>query len=406
MAETFKAVRVSEHVWWVGAIDWAIRDFHGYATGRGTTYNAFLVRAEKLTLIDTVKAPFKDEMLQRIASVADPGEIDVIVSNHAEMDHSALVGELAGALDVSAVYASKQGARALQEHRIADEEVTVVEDGQEIDLGGVHLSSHETRMCHWPDSMVSFLKEDKLLFSQDAFGMHLAGNERFADQVESSVLQEELTKYYANILMHLGTFINKALEKLTPLREQIEIVAPDHGPIYRNASDIDAVLENYAGWAEQVKTDKAVVVYDTMWQSSAKMARLVAEGLAEKDVTVRLMPLSGSHRSDVATELLEAGALVVGSPTLNNNIFPTLADCLTYLKGLKPRNLVGAAFGSFGWSGEAPKLLTEQLEEMGVDVVAEPVRCRYVPTDEELAACRELGRTIGERLHAQLAEMK
>lgn len=405
MAETYRAVKVSEHVWWVGAIDWALRDFHGYATSRGSTYNAFLVQAEKLTLIDTVKAPFKDEMLQRVASVADPSQIDVIVSNHSEMDHSALVGELARELDVEAVYASKQGARALKEHHIA-EDVTVVEDGQEVDLGGVHLAFHETRMCHWPDSMVSFLKEDKLLFSQDAFGMHLASNERFADQIESGVLQYELTKYYANILMHLGTFITKALDKLGPLREQIEIVAPDHGPIYRNASDIDYVLESYAGWCEQKQTDKAVIVYDTMWQSTAKMARLVAEGLAEEDITVRLMPLNGSHRSDVATEILEAGALVVGSPTLNNNIFPTLADCLTYLKGLKPRNLIGAAFGSFGWSGEAPKLLTAQLEEMDVDVVAEPVRCRYVPTDEELAACRELGKTIGQRLNAQLAEAK
>jgi len=405
MAETYKAIKVSEHVWWVGAIDWALRDFHGYATSRGSTYNAFLVKADKLTLIDTVKAPFKSEMLERIVSVADPGEIDVIVSNHAEMDHSGLVGELAGELDVSTVYASKQGARALSEHHII-EDVTVVEDGQEIDLGGVHLAFYETRMCHWPDSMVSFLKEDKLLFSQDAFGMHLAGNERFADQIESSVLQYELTKYYANILMHLAPFISKALDKLGSLREQIEIVAPDHGPIYRNASDIDYVLDSYARWSAQEKTDKAVIVYDTMWQSTAKMARLVAEGLGEKDIAVRLMPLNGSHRSDVATELLEAGALIVGSPTLNNNIFPTLADCMTYLKGLKPKNLIGAAFGSFGWSGEAPKLLTALLEEMDVDVVAEPVRCRYVPTSDELASCRELGKTIGERLHAQLAEVK
>ncbi|MFW5732793.1 MAG: FprA family A-type flavoprotein [Planctomycetota bacterium] len=405
MAETYKAIKVSEHVWWVGAIDWALRDFHGYATSRGSTYNAFLVKADKLTLIDTVKAPFKSEMLERIASVADPGEIDVIVSNHSEMDHSGLVGELAGELGVSTVYASKQGARALSEHHII-EDVTVVEDGQEIDLGGVHLAFYETRMCHWPDSMVSFLKEDKLLFSQDAFGMHLAGNERFADQIESSVLQYELTKYYANILMHLAPFISKALDKLGPLREQIEIVAPDHGPIYRNASDIDYVLDSYARWSAQEKTDKAVIVYDTMWQSTAKMARLVAEGLGEKDIAVRLMPLNGSHRSDVATEVLEAGALIVGSPTLNNNIFPTLADCMTYLKGLKPKNLIGAAFGSFGWSGEAPKLLTALLEEMDVDVVADPVRCRYVPTNEELASCRELGKTIGERLHAQLAEVK
>lgn len=404
MADSFKAEKITDRVYWVGAIDWGLRDFHGYATSRGSTYNAFLVTGEtKTVLIDTVKAPFKEEMMRRIASVVDPQQIDVIVSNHSEMDHSGLLGIVSREVNAETVYASTQGAKALAQHGILDNAVAV-KDGQTLDIGGGTLTFFETRMCHWPDSMVTYLDADKLLFSQDAFGMHLASNERFADQIESGVLNYELTKYYANILMHLAPFIEKALVKLAPLREKIDIVAPDHGPIYRTTDDIDAVLASYARWSSQEKIRKAIVVYDTMWESTAKLARMVAEGISSRGVSVRVLPLSGSHRSDVATELLESAALVVGSPTLNNGLFPTLADCLTYLKGLKPKTLIGAAFGSYGWSGEAPKLLHARLEEMGVKLLQDPYRCRYVPAEDDLVAARQLGEAIGQKVIDEIAE--
>ncbi len=404
MIETYKAVQVTENVYWVGAIDWHLRDFHGYATDRGSTYNAFLVKADKLTLIDTVKAPFVDEMLARISSVADPSDIEIIVSNHAEMDHSGGIPQTVQAVKPGVVYASKQGVRALKAHRLDTPELTEIGDGESIDLGSDKLSFYETRMCHWPDSMVSYLHGARLMFSQDAFGMHLASNERFADEIDPGVRGYELAKYYANILMHLATFINKTLEKLGPLREQIDIVAPDHGPIYRRGEDIDHVLQCYARWASGEKSNRAIVVYDTMWQSTAKMARIIADGISEEGTSVKVMPLSGSHRSDVATEILDAGAIVVGSPTLNNGMFPTIPDVLTYLKGLKPTNLVGAAFGSYGWSGEAPKEIHQWLDSMGVDMIDEPLRAKYVPTDEELNQCRLLGQAVARKLQASLSE--
>ncbi|MCD4823598.1 MAG: flavodoxin domain-containing protein [Phycisphaerae bacterium] len=396
MPETFNAVEVADNVYWVGGIDWDMRNFHGYLTSRGTTYNAFLIMADKITLVDTVKAPFADEMFARIASVVDPRKIDYIISNHSEMDHTGALPRTIHRVKPEKVFASKMGQKALANHFHMNQEITVVGDGDSLDLGDMKLSFVETRMCHWPDSMVSYLHESQLLFSQDAFGMHLAGYERFADEFDRTVLDYEAAKYYANILLHLSGFIKKTLDKLSSLGLELGIVAPDHGPIWRRPGDIKSILDSYVNWAAQKPTNKAVVVYDTMWNSTAKMARAIGEGLAAGGAKVKLMSMSASHRSDVITELLDAGALVVGSPTMNNNVFPSIADVMTYVKGLKPQNLVVGAFGSYGWSGEAPKHLHATLKEMGLTVIDEPLRVNYVPDDESLAACRAFGLKIAE----------
>ncbi len=403
MSETFKATQITDTVWWVGAIDWDVRNFHGYRTGRGTTYNAFLIVAEKVTLVDTVKHEFYDEMMARIASVVDPTTIDVIISNHAEMDHTGCLPKTINAVNPSAVYCSKMGQRALVAH-FGELDLIAVDEGQQIDLGGATISFVETKMCHWPDSMVTYLHEDELLFSQDAFGMHFASHQRYADKLESGAMQYEAAKYYANILLHLSPFIDKTLTKMDGLGLPVKILAPDHGPIYRTPELIDWILSSYARWAAQAPTNKAVVVYDSMWHSTATLAKLIGEGLVEGGVDeVCLLSLAEAHRSDVVTELLEAGALVVGSPTMNNNILPSVADIMTYLKGLKPRNLIGGAFGSFGWSGEAPKHLQAMLEEMGAEKVTDPLRVNYVPDETEQAAAREFGLAIAAALKEKLA---
>ena len=393
MKHAFEAVKVTDNVYWVGAVDWDIRNFHGYLTSRGTTYNAFLIMAEKITLIDTVKADFVDEMLSRIASVVEPDAIELIVSNHAEMDHSGALPHTISAVKPTTVYASKMGVKALGAH-FGGLDLTPVADGEALDLGNMTLSCVTTPMCHWPDSMVTYLHEDEILFSQDAFGMHLASKERFADELSRELLDYEAGKYFANILLHLPQQITRALKKLTDLGIPVTTLAPDHGPIWRTSEDIDHIIGAYQRWASQPPTNKAVVVYDTMWQSTAAMARAIGDGLAAGGADVRLMSTSSCHRSDVITELLDAGALVVGAPTMNNNIFPAIADVMTYLAGLKPRNLVGAAFGSYGWSGEAPKLLHAMLAEMGVDLIADPLRIMYVPDGKALSTCHELGLKI------------
>ncbi len=392
----FQAVRVSERVYWVGAVDWRVRDFHGYSTSRGSTYNAFLVEADRLTLVDTVKAPFLDEMMQRISSVCDPSKIDVIVSNHSEMDHTGALPDTVEMVKPSEVYASKMGVDALAAHFHWDREVKAVSSGDRLDLGGAVLHFIETRMLHWPDSMVAYLPEDRLLFSQDGFGMHLASTERFDDLLPMALLEEEARKYYANILMPFSGLVEKLVRDIAGMELEIDVLCPDHGPVWRK--NVQWIIDKWNTWASKPKIPRGLVIYDTMWGSTGKMARAVAEGMLHKGVESKVFPLRATHISDVASELLEASALVVGSPTLNGRIFPSVAECLNYLGGLKPKGLVGAAFGSYGWSGESVKELNGILEKMKVHLVSGGFSVKYVPKDDDLEKCFELGAAVAGEL--------
>ncbi|MBN1947745.1 MAG: flavodoxin domain-containing protein [Bradymonadales bacterium] len=397
MSEVFNAIQVADRVFWVGAIDWELRDFHGYLTSRGTTYNAYLVLTDQVVLIDTVKASFKDQMMERIASVIDPARIQTIVSNHSELDHTGSLPATIERIRPERVVASGPGAKALKEHFHWNQPVQVVKDGEKLDLGNGSLQFFEARMLHWPDSQLAYLEPDGILFSNDVFGMHLASTERFAEQLDCALVIQEAARYYANIILPYSKKVTRLIEKLPTLSLDIRQIMPDHGPIWRQ--DPGQIVELYRTWAAQQRTRKAVVVYDTMWQSTAKMSRAVVEGLVGGGIDqVRVMPLEGSHRSDVATEVLDAGALLVGSPTLNNEIYPTVADVMTYLKGLSPANLLGASFGSYGWSPQSVKQLDRMLTEMGVQLVSEGVAVQYVPDAAALERCRALGAATAAQL--------
>lgn len=400
MSGGFKALRITERIYWVGAIDWGLRNFHGYLTSRGTTYNAFLILDDKITLIDTVKPQFYPEMIGRIASVIDPKEIKYVVSNHSEMDHSGALPRLVHSLNPEKIVASANGVKALQAHFHWNVEVEAVKSGDTLSLGNTGLKFVEARMLHWPDSMFSYLDGEGVLFSNDAFGMHLATSERFADEIDPSILKAEGSKYFANILLHLSPLVLKLIAKLPSLGLDIKMIAPDHGPVWRE--NVGTIVEYYEKWARQENTNRAIVVYDSMWGSTGRMARAVGDGLKEGGAAVTLMPLDGAHRSDVVTELLDAGALLVGSPTMNNQIYPTVADVVNYLKGLKPKNLFGATFGSYGWSGEAVKHLDTHMREMGVNLVQEGLRVQYVPDDQALAQCRKMGLEVAKALTQSL----
>lgn len=395
MENYLKAIQITEKVWWVGAIDWNLREFHGYRTARGSTYNAYLVVADKITLIDTVKAPFKDEMMQRIASViGDPARIDYIISNHAEMDHSGSLPQVMAEVKPEKVFASVMGVKALDAHFRIGSVLTAVKTGDVISLGNMSVTFVETRMLHWPDSMVSYIPEQKILFSQDGFGMHLATDRIFADQNDSAVVEQEMRKYFANILLLYAPQVLKLLEDLPKLNLAIDVIATDHGPIWRG-DQLGRPLELYKKWASQVPENRAVVVYSTMWHSTEKMATAIADGLRSAGTQVKVMSLEANTRSDVATEILCAGALVVGSPTINNQMYPAVADVLCYLKGLRPKNLLGAAFGSFGWSGEAVAQINEQFAAMKLELAAEGLKLKYVPSDADLEKCFGYGAAIG-----------
>jgi len=400
MSNVYSAVKVSDHVYWVGAIDWTIRDFHGYTTPHGSTYNAYLVIADEITLIDTVKAPFMDEMLSRIKSIVDPVKIKYIISNHSEMDHSGCLLQVIDLIKPKKVFASAIGAKTLKELFHDELKITPVKDGETLSLGNMELTFMETRMIHWPDSMFTYLAKDQLLFSQDAFGMHWATQERFADELPAATLEFESATYYANIVLPYSPIVLKTLDKIIATGWEIKILAPDHGPIWRK--NISWIIELYKKWALQKPTAKAVVVYGTMWHSTEKMARAISEAIAAAGIKVKLLSMNETHRSEVAYEVLDAGALIVGSPTLNNNILPQMADVMTYLKGLKPANLIGAAFGSYGWSGESVKDLEGLLKEMKVEIAAEAISVKNVPSSVVLEKCAEWGRTIAAELKRKI----
>lgn len=395
----FKAIKISDNVYWVGAIDWGIRDMHGYATHRGTTYNAYLILGESPILIDTVKHEFFHEMMSRIKSVLDPSKIKYIISNHAEMDHSGSLKDTIDAVCPEKIFASKAGKLALNNHfHDLDFDISVIEDSKEMDIDGNKFTFFETKMLHWPDSMVSYFHNDKILFTQDGFGMHLATTRLMASENHEDILREEAAKYFANILFPYINIAKNFINKLPGLDIDIKLLAPDHGPIWDSAELIEWIVSLYTEWSQQKPTAKAIILYDSMWHSTETLANVMADELMQKGINVVVIPATGSHRSDLATEILECGALLIGTPTLNNNMFPAVADMLYYIKGLKPKNLIGQAFGSFGWSGEGVRQVKEIMDSMGIEMIDEPINCKYVPDDKVIENVRSLASNIAELL--------
>ncbi|MBC2711291.1 MAG: flavodoxin domain-containing protein [Desulfosarcina sp.] len=393
-----KPTKIADGVYDVGVIDWNIRDFHGYSTDQGTSYNAYLVIDEKVALLDTVKAPFADELIGNISQIIDPKKIDVVISNHTEMDHTGSLPRIMNLVgEDKPLYCSKMGAKNIAGHFSNAWNYHPVKDGETLSLGKRTLTFMETRMIHWPDSMFTYLKEDHILFSSDGFGQHYAGFEKFDDQAGPEAMVQA-KKYFANILMLYGPRILKLVEKVVASGIRIDMICPDHGVIWREKPG--EIIDAYLRWSRQEPEKKAVVIYDTMWKSTETMANAIAEGISQTGVKVKPIHIRSSHRSDIMTDVLDAAAVVVGSPTLNNQMFPTVADVLTYMKGLKPANKIGGAFGSYGWSGESVKLVAAELEAMKFKLIESGPRLQYVPDKAGIEACIEYGKKIGEAVNA------
>jgi anaerobic nitric oxide reductase flavorubredoxin len=381
---------------WVGVVDWNIRDFHGYETRRGTTYNAYLIEDEKTSLIDTVKHTFSGELLRKIREITDLEKLDYLVINHVEMDHSSSLPIIAKEAKNATIIASQRGKDAIIEHYGQDFNIQTVKTGDELKLGKRTLRFVEAPMLHWPDSMFTYVVEDKILMPNDAFGQHYASFERFDDEVDTHVLIEEATTYYANILMPFAPLITRKIQEVIQMGIPIAMIAPSHGIIWR--SDPSKIIKAYLDWSAPISKNKVVIVYDTMWGSTEKMAKAIAEGAASKKVEVKLMKLRAANRTEVMTEILDAKAVVVGSPTLNNGMFPTLGSLLTYATGLRPKGKLWSFFGSYGWGGGAVKNMTEMARKAGFEVYEPTVEVKYVPDDEDLKTCFEFGQQIATKI--------
>ena len=385
---------ITEGIHWVGAIDWNIRNFHGYITHRGTTYNAYLIVDEETALVDTVKAPFFPEMMRRIREIVDPGEIDYLISNHTEPDHSGSIRKVLEVAENAELIASDFGTKGLKRYYGDDLECTSIKEKPSVSLGKRTLQFVPIPMVHWPDSMVTYIPEERLLLSNDAFGQHLASSKRFDDEVDQAVLMQEATTYYANIVMPLWMSVSRALKALEGV--DIEVIAPSHGIIWRGTPGM--ILEAYQRWVEGRTEKRAVIVYDTMWGSTERVAKALAEGISSEGVVVNLYRLRDTHNSDVIAEILEARAVLVGSPTLNNGLFPSVASFLAYMKGLKPRNKIGAAFGSYGWGGGAKRAVEAEMKAAGVELLESDLDYNYRPTEKELEEAVEFGRTVARKI--------
>ena len=392
-------VEIAEGIFSVGVIDWNIRDFHGYSTNEGSTYNSYLIMDQKITLVDAVKKEFADELLANIGKIVDPKKIDCIISNHTEMDHSGGLPQVMHKIgEDKPLYCSKMGKKNLSLHFSQKWNYHPVENGEELNLGKRTLTFLETRMLHWPDSMFTYVNEDKILFSSDAFGQHYAGPEMFDDRIGDAIMPHA-KKYFANILLLYSPLILKLVDKVSEMGLALNMICPDHGIIWRK--DPRKIINAYVEWSRQEPKRKALVIYDTMWHSTETMAKAIVDALCREGVYAKLMHLQNWHRSDIMAEVLDAGAIIVGSPTLNNGLFPSTSDFLTYMKGFKPKNKIGAAFGSYGWSGESVKLINKELEDMKFDIIDPGLKIQYVPDAKDLEACHELAGKIAKALPSQ-----
>ncbi|MFW6161284.1 MAG: MBL fold metallo-hydrolase [Planctomycetota bacterium] len=393
--------KLTDNVYWVGVVDWGIRHFHGHelSTHRGTTYNAYLIADEKTALVDTVWGPFADQLLENIREVVDPADIDVVVANHAETDHSGGLPAVMRACPDATLVVSKRGEESVERHYHQGWTYQTVETGDTLSLGERDLVFVEAPMLHWPDSMFTYLTGDAVLMPNDAFGQHYATAFRFNDQVDQGELYEEALKYYANILTPFSKLVTKKIDEVLALDVPVDLIAPSHGVIWRG--EPLQIVEQYQQWAAQEPEERAVILYDTMWNGTRRMAEAIGDGLADAGVDHKILHAAQTDRNDALVEVFRSRTVVIGSPTLNNGLLPTITPILEDIRGLKFQNKLGAAFGSYGWSGESVKIIEDRLRDSKIELAREGIRCKWQPGRGDLEACRAFGRELGEATTAE-----
>jgi len=394
-----QACEIKKDIFWVGCVDFDHRDFHGYSTSpEGTTYNAYVVKDEKNVLFDTVSAGFGKTMLCRLAKVLNPEKIDYIVCNHMELDHQGSLAEIIERTKPEKVFVSQTGLKSMAGYwGNYNWPICPVKSGDSVSIGSRTIVFQETRMLHWPDSMVSYIPQDKLLISNDIFGQNIASSVRFLDEyTDMGDYAHRVKEYFYNIVLPYSPIVLKALPIVEKL--DIDMIAPDHGLIHRGYDAVKDIIARYREMAQQKPKKRALIFFDTMWHSTEQMAYAIGSGFEEAGVPVRIMSVKNNHHSTIMTELADCGALVAGSPTHNNTILPLVAAQLTYMKGLRPLNRIGGAFGSYGWSGESAKYIQEFLKSMNVELPCQPLKCAWRPTKDTLKECHAMGTTLAEAL--------
>lgn len=390
--------KVKDEIYWVGIKDWDLRTFHGeeLSTHHGSSYNAYLIKDEKMVLVDTAWKPFKEEFISNLEKNIDLKKIDYIVINHCEIDHSGALPALLHRIPDVPIYCTQKGKEMIYKHFHKDWNFKVVKTGDTLNLGKNELIFIEAPMLHWPDSMFTYVKGANVLLSNDAFGQHYATSGFFDDQADQCQLEYEAIKYYANILAPFSKLVKQKIEQLNSLNLPIEMIAPSHGIIWRK--DPQKIVNKYYQWAQDYHENNVVIIYDTMWDATKKMADAIAEGLAQEGISYKLLNAAKTDKNDMIVEAFKAKGILIGSSTINNGILTSIAAFLEEMTGMKFTKKIGAAFGSYGWSGEAIKVITKRLQEAKFEIVNDGIKFKYNPTEEELKECVAFGREIAQRI--------
>lgn len=394
------SVKLNDNVTWVGKKDWELRKFHGeeYSTHRGSSYNSYLVRDEKVALIDTVWQPYAKEFVANLKKEIDLNQIDYIIANHGEIDHSGALPELMREIPNTPIYCTKNGVKSLKGHYHQDWNFVEMKTGDKLNLGTKELIFIEARMLHWPDTMFSYLTGDNILFSNDAFGQHYSTEFMFNDQVDKAELYQEAIKYYANILTPFSGFVEKKIIEFVGLNLPVSMICPSHGILWRD--NPLQIVKQYLDWAKNYQENQVTLVYDTMWSGTRRMAEAIAAGIkaVNPDIIIKLFNIGRSDKNDVITEIFKSKAILVGSSTINKGILTSVAGILEEIRGLEFKNKKAAAFGCYGWSGESVKMITERLKECGMELMDEGIKSLWNPDEQSVVQCVEFGHKIGNAL--------
>lgn len=391
-------VELKKGVYCVGVVDWNIRKFHGheYSTHRGSTYNSYLIVDEKIVLVDTVLASYSDEMIENIRKIVDIEKIDYVIANHAESDHSGGLPAIMKLVPDATIVVSEKGKESIPGHHHEDWNFKVVTTGDSINIGENSLVFVKAPMLHWPDSMLTYITGKNILLSNDAFGQHFASSERFNDEVDETEVYQEAIKYYANILTPFSDRVTKKLDEFVKMDVPVDMIAPSHGIIWRK--NPMQIVEKYYEWASGKNEGSIVIIYDTMWKGTEQMAVAIGEGVAMEGVKYKLFNIADHDRNDVLTDVFKAKGIILGCPTMNNGLLPTLMPILEDLKGLRFKNKVGTAFASYGWSGESLKRLEDVLEGAKIEIIQKGIKFKWQPTKEELGTCVEFGSDFANKM--------
>jgi flavorubredoxin len=391
-------LKILPDIYSVGVIDWNVRTFHGhtYSTNRGTTYNAYLILDDKVALVDTVYGPFGDELIENIRQIIPVEKIDYVIANHVETDHSGALPTIMKLCPKAKVLGTAKCKEGLYRHYYGNWDFQIVKTADKLKLGKRTLSFIETPMIHWPDSMFTYCPEEQLLLPNDAFGQHYATSERFDDETDECALMDEAAKYYSNILWPLSSVILKKIEEIQKVNIPIKMIAPSHGIIWRR--DPMKIVNAYVSWAKNQTTPKVVVMYETMWGATEKMARKIVEGITDAGVSVKLFDVAVTDRTVITKEMLDAKGFIFGSSTHDNDMLPNIAGFLEFVKGLAPKNRVGCVFGSHGWAGGAVKEIEGILKEIGIELVQPGLSVKYIPDQDDSKRCYEYGRDFANKI--------